>query len=137
QLELIPDSAATKVTWPSPMLPAIPGLLEEHAARRVCVLASGDPMFFGVGSTLVRLLGAEAVRVLPHPSSVSLACARLGWAMQEIEVVSLVGRPVELLHPVIAPNRRLLVLSADASTPATVRELLRARGFGSSTLTVL
>jgi precorrin-6B C5,15-methyltransferase / cobalt-precorrin-6B C5,C15-methyltransferase len=137
QLALVPDNDATKVTWPSPMLPAIPGLLAEHAGRRVCVLASGDPMFFGVGSTLVRLLGAEAVRVIPHPSSVSLACARLGWAVEEVEVVSLVGRPVELLHPAIQPNRRVLVLSADAETPTAVRELLRDRGFESSRLTVL
>jgi precorrin-6B C5,15-methyltransferase / cobalt-precorrin-6B C5,C15-methyltransferase len=137
QLALVPESGATKVTWPSPMVPAIPGLLGEHAGRRVCVLASGDPMFFGVGTTVVRLLGAEAVRVIPHPSSVSLACARLGWAVEEVEVVSLVGRPVELLHPAVQPNRRVLVLSADGSTPARVVELLHARGFGPSTVTVL
>ena len=57
------------------------------------VLASGDPMFYGIGSTLVRLLGAERVPVLPHPSSVSLAAARLGWPLDDVEVVSLVGRP--------------------------------------------
>lgn len=136
QLSLV-ASAATKVTWPSPMLPAIPGLLASFAGRRVCVLASGDPMFFGVGSTLVRLLGAEAVRVVPHPSSVSLACARMGWAVEDVEVVSLVGRPVELLHPAVQPNRRVLVLSADGDTPARVVELLRERGFGPSTVTVL
>ena len=137
QLALVPTSAATKVTWPSPMVPAIPGLLEAHAGRRACVLASGDPMFYGVGSTLVRLLGADAVRVIPHPSSVSLACARLGWPVEEVEVVSLVGRPVELLHPAVQPNRRVLVLSADGETPAKVAELLRARGFESSMVTVL
>ena len=137
QLALVPDLDATKVTWPSPMLGALPGLLEEHAGRRVCVLASGDPMFFGVGTTLVRLLGAEEVRVLPHPSSVSLACARLGWAVEDVEVVSLVGRPVELLHPAVQPNRRILVLSADGSTPTRVVELLRDRGFGPSFVSVL
>lgn len=137
QLALVPDTDATKVTWPSPMLPAIPDLLAEHAGRRVCVLASGDPMFYGVGTTLVRLLGVDDVRVLPHLSSVSLACARLGWAVEEVEVVSLVGHPVELLHPAVTPNRRLLVLSADSHTPKRVVELLRDRGFGSSAVTVL
>jgi precorrin-6B C5,15-methyltransferase / cobalt-precorrin-6B C5,C15-methyltransferase len=137
QLAMLPDAAATKVTWPSPMLPAIPGLLEEHASRRVCVLASGDPMFFGVGSTLVRLLGPAAVRVIPHVSSASLACARMGWAVEEVDVVSLVGRPVETLHPAVQPNRRVLVLSADETTPAQVVELLRDRGFRPSGVTVL
>jgi precorrin-6Y C5,15-methyltransferase (decarboxylating) len=85
----------------------------------------------------VRLLGADGPRVIPHVSSVSLACARMGWATEEVEVVSLVGRPVELLHPVVQPNRRLLVLSADGQTPAQVVELLRDRGFGPSGVTVL
>jgi precorrin-6Y C5,15-methyltransferase (decarboxylating) len=137
QLALVPALDATKVTWPSPMLPAISGLLEEHAGRRVCVLASGDPMWFGVGTTLVRMLGVDRVTVIPHPSSVSIACARLGWAVEDVEVVSLVGRPVELLFPLLQPNRRLLILSSDSGSPVQVVELLRMKGFGSSRVTVL
>ncbi|WP_245614540.1 precorrin-6y C5,15-methyltransferase (decarboxylating) subunit CbiE [Actinokineospora inagensis] len=133
QLALLPsDIVAERITWPSPLLPAIPGLLAEH--DDLCVLASGDPMFHGIGSTLSRF--AE-VRVLPHPSSVSLACARLGWAVQDVEVVSTVARPVERLHAVLHPGRRVLVLSSDGSTPAAVAALVRDRGFGSSEITVL
>ncbi|MBB4910961.1 precorrin-6y C5,15-methyltransferase (decarboxylating) subunit CbiE [Actinophytocola algeriensis] len=135
QLALLPDSGATRVTWPSPMLPAVEPLLAEHAGRRVCVLASGDPMFFGVGGTLVRLFGAGAVRVFPHPSSVSLACARLGWPVEDVDVVSLVGRPVSSL--IALPHRRMLVLSAGADTPAEVAALLTDRGFGPTAMTVL
>ena len=86
--------AAVRSPWPSPLLSALPGLLEKYRGRRLCVLASGDPMFFGIGSSLVRLVGAERVRVIAHPSSVSLACARLGWPVEDPEVVSLVGRPL-------------------------------------------
>jgi len=121
---------ATKVTWPSPMLPAIPGCSRSTPGAGVCVLASGDPMFFGVGSTLVRRLGADGVRVIPHVSSVSLACARMGWAAEDVEVSAWIGRPVELLHPAVQPNRRVLVLSADGQTPYEVVELLRDRGLG-------
>ncbi|HEX6352704.1 precorrin-6y C5,15-methyltransferase (decarboxylating) subunit CbiE [Actinophytocola sp.] len=135
QLGLLPDSDATRVAWPSPMLPAVEPLMAEHDGRHVCVLASGDPMFFGVGGTLARLLGAGALRVIPHPSSVSLACARLGWLVEDVEVVSLVGRPVESL--LVLPNRRVLVLSAGAETPTKVAELLRSRGFGPTPMTVL
>ncbi|MEV0753482.1 precorrin-6y C5,15-methyltransferase (decarboxylating) subunit CbiE [Streptosporangium sp. NPDC050280] len=126
-----------RVVWPSPLLPALPALLASHRGRRVCVLASGDPMFHGIGTTLVRLLGAGRVRVLPHPSSVSLACARLGWAADRVEVVSLVTRPLEVLHPVVHEGRRVLVLSADGRTPARVAGLLAARGYGASTVTVM
>ncbi|CAO5189023.1 Precorrin-6Y C(5,15)-methyltransferase (decarboxylating) [Frankia sp. AiPs1] len=103
----------------------------------VCVLASGDPMFYGIGVTLVRLLGARRVRVVPHPSSVSLACARLGWAVQDVDVVSAVGRPLDRVRLLLAPGRRLLVLSADRSTPGALASLLVDSGYGASPMTVL
>ncbi|GAA3075204.1 precorrin-6y C5,15-methyltransferase (decarboxylating) subunit CbiE [Streptosporangium carneum] len=141
QLALIPEPAtaqgAERLAWPSPMLPALPGLLAANRGRRVCVLASGDPMFHGVGTTLVRLLGADRVRVLPSPSSVSLACARLGWAVDRVEVVSLVTRPVEAVRGAVHEGRRVLVLSADGRTPARVAALLAAQGYGASPVTVL
>jgi precorrin-6Y C5,15-methyltransferase (decarboxylating) len=86
---------------------------------------------------VVKLLGAGRVTVLPHPSSASLACARLGWPLDGVEVVSAVGRPVSLLHPALHPGHRVLVLSADGATPAAVAALLDARGYGDSELTVL
>ncbi len=138
QLDLVPPQVtAERVPWPSPLTGALPGLVEQHAGRAVVVLASGDPMLSGIGTTLTRLLGAGRVRVLPAPSSVSLACARLGWAVEETEVVTLVGRPVELLHPHVQPGRRLLVLGSDGGTPAQVAALLAARGYGQSPVTVL
>jgi precorrin-6Y C5,15-methyltransferase (decarboxylating) len=138
QLDLLPAAvAAERVAWPSPLLPALPGLLEAHRDRRVAVLASGDPMFHGIGATLVRMLGAEAVRVLPHPSSVSLAAAQLGWPLADVDVLSLVTAPVDTLHALVNPGRRILVLSAGADTPARVAGLLRERGYGGAALTVL
>jgi len=138
QLALVPaDVAAERVPWPSPMTPALAGLPAEHPGRRVVVLASGDPMLSGVGTSLVRLFGADAVEVLPHPSSVTLACARLGWAVEETTVVTLVGRPVELLAPHALPGRRLLVLGSDGRTPAELAARLVAWGYGASRLTAL
>ncbi|MGY1943184.1 bifunctional cobalt-precorrin-7 (C(5))-methyltransferase/cobalt-precorrin-6B (C(15))-methyltransferase [Nocardia asiatica] len=138
QLALVPpDVAARRVSWPSPLSPALPGLLEQHADARLCVLASGDPMFYGIGVTLARLLGAPALRVLPQPSSASLACARLGWPLAETPVVSVVGRPLATVLPELADRRRLLVLSVDEHTPRELAHLLGRHGFGGSELTVL
>jgi precorrin-6Y C5,15-methyltransferase (decarboxylating) len=138
QLDLLPPgTAAERIPWPSPLLPAVPGLLAEHSTRRVCVLASGDPMFFGIGRALVRAVGAQRLRVLPHPSSASYACALLGWPLEDTEVVSLVGRPLDALALPLHPGRRLLVLSAGADTPAAVAGLLRERGFGPTRVRVL
>ncbi|THG76081.1 precorrin-6y C5,15-methyltransferase (decarboxylating) subunit CbiE [Pseudomonas sp. A-1] len=135
QLALLPRCVgATRACWPSPFdLAAV-------LARRgtpTCVLASGDPMFYGVGASLARALPAGELRVLPSPSSVSLAAARLGWALQDCTVVSLVARPLAALNRHLQPGARLLVLSEGAATPAQVAELLRERGFGLSRLSLL
>jgi precorrin-6Y C5,15-methyltransferase (decarboxylating) len=130
-------SDARRVSWPSPLLPALPTLLEAHPGQVRCVLASGDPMFFGIGATLVRLLGADQVRVLPHPSSMSLACARLGWPIETVETVSVVGRPIASVRRVLRSGQRVLVLGLDAATPAAVATLLVGSGYGASTLSVL
>ncbi|GJF27386.1 precorrin-6Y C5,15-methyltransferase [Kitasatospora sp. NE20-6] len=138
QLALLPaEAAAARVAWPSPLLPAVPGLLAEHAGRRICVLASGDPMFFGIGRALADAVGPDRLHVLPHPSSVSYACARLGWPAEDTEVVSLVGRPLDTLTAALSDGRRLLVLSADAATPGQVAALLTARGYGAGRMRVL
>ncbi|MEV6847698.1 precorrin-6y C5,15-methyltransferase (decarboxylating) subunit CbiE [Actinoplanes sp. NPDC051411] len=138
QLDLLPaEVAAERVAWPSPLLPALPDLLEAHAGRRRAVLASGDPMFHGIGATLVRLLGAARVRALPHPSSASLAAARLGWPLATTEVVSLVTADPAVLRRALNPGRRLLVLARDAGTPALVASLLTGCGYGEATVTVL
>ncbi|MGW6912391.1 precorrin-6y C5,15-methyltransferase (decarboxylating) subunit CbiE [Kitasatospora sp. NPDC054939] len=139
QLDLLPaaEVPAERVPWPSPLRPAVRDLLARHEGRRVAVLASGDPLFFGIGRTLAETVGADRLDVLPHPSSVSYACARLGWPLEATEVVSLVGRPLETLVLALHPGRRLLVLSADADGPAAVAGLLTAHGFGASRLRVL
>ncbi|WP_052411312.1 bifunctional cobalt-precorrin-7 (C(5))-methyltransferase/cobalt-precorrin-6B (C(15))-methyltransferase [Streptomyces sp. NRRL S-118] len=139
QLALLPHDAcrAERVAWPSPLRPAVPRLLDEHAGRTVAVLASGDPMFYGIGRALAETVGPERLHVLPHPSSVSYACARLGWPQEDTTTVTLVGRPLASLAAALHDGRRLLVLAAGARTPGEVAELLRERGFGPSRLDVL
>ena len=121
--------------WPSPLLPALPELFAGLRGRRVCALASGDPMHYGLGATLARVLGP--VEVLTHPSSIALACARMGWAAESVEVVSAVGRPLAAVRRVLAPGARVLVLSEGADTPGALAALLADDGWGDSALTVL
>lgn len=130
---------ARREAWPQPFSVApLLALRGSHSDGhgRVCVLASGDPMCFGVGATLARHVPIDEMDVLPAPSSLSLAAARLGWALQDVAAVSLVGRPLDALRRHLFTRSRVLALSADGRTPAALAALLVAQGFGATCLTV-
>lgn len=134
QLDLLDHTVtARRWEWPSPMMPALRTLLE-HGEHDVHVVASGDPLLHGVGNTLIRLHGPDRVTVLPHVSSVTLACARVGWAVQDTEIISLVTT-----DPPTAVRRggQAVVLSRDGSSPAAVARLLADTGRGDSVMTIL
>lgn len=132
QLDLLDGTVtASRHAWPTPMLPALEAL---DPSADIHVVASGDPLLHGIGGTLIRLHGAERVRVLPHVSSVTLACARMGWTAQDTEVISLVSAPV---HTAVRRGGQAVVLCRDASTPAVLAALLAETGRGSSEFTVL
>ncbi|TYL49550.1 precorrin-6y C5,15-methyltransferase (decarboxylating) subunit CbiE [Nocardioides sp. BGMRC 2183] len=123
-------------TWPRPLAAGLPELLADVAERRVVVLASGDPLRSGIGTTLAGLLGTR-LRVLPSVSSVTLARARMGWSAEETEAVTVVGRALDVVRRQLAPARRLVVLSSDETTPAALAGLVCEEGFAATTLTVL
>jgi precorrin-6Y C5,15-methyltransferase (decarboxylating) len=136
QLELLPELPGARRPWPSPIGP----LVDELAARTegaTCVLASGDPMLHGIGATLARRVGPERLVVHPHPSAFALACARLGWPAAEVELVSAVGRPPEVVARALAPGRRLVAYATGAGGAAGVARVLRDRGYGASRMVVL
>ena len=135
QLDLLPACIrGERQLWPSPFSPA-PVLASR--GEPVCVLASGDPMFFGVGASLARQIPADEMLILPAPSSCSLAAARMGWALQDTLTLSVVARPVAALNAHWSSGVRLLVLSNDGQSPAAIAGQLRQRGFGPSRLSVL
>ncbi len=135
-LAMVPDDGRERLEWPSPLAAALPEI-EKRRGRAVCVLASGDPMHCGIGGVLARRIPPEETTVIPAASAFSLACARLGWARDDVDCLSLHGRPIELLQSFLQPGARLLVLTQDGTTPGRVAALLRARGFGPSRLVVL
>ncbi|CAG8869450.1 Precorrin-6Y C(5,15)-methyltransferase [decarboxylating] [Pseudomonas fluorescens] len=134
QLELLPRCiGGERLTWSSPFSLAPVLALQ---GEPVCVLASGDPMYYGVGASLARHVPAADMQVLPMPSSCSLAAARLGWPLQEVVTVSVVARPLASLNRHLYSGVRLLALSNDGESPAAIAGLLRERGFGPSRLQV-
>ncbi|WP_017613730.1 precorrin-6y C5,15-methyltransferase (decarboxylating) subunit CbiE [Nocardiopsis salina] len=139
-LAMLPEQPGQRrEPWPSPLREGLPGLLWGlgDGDGPVVALASGDPFVSGIGTTLVDLLGSDAVRVEPAVSSVSLARARMNWPAERCTVVSLVGRDARLILPHLGPRRRLLVLSSGPETPARVAALLTGAGHPACRMTVL
>ncbi|WP_428699420.1 precorrin-6y C5,15-methyltransferase (decarboxylating) subunit CbiE [Stappia sp.] len=134
--ELVTALGKSVTPWPSPFEAGV-GMLLAGRGTPTVVLASGDPMWFGVGATLSRALAPHEMLVLPAPSSLSLAAARLGWPLQESEILSLHGRPLDLLRGVLFPGARILCLTSGANAAHEISDLLTDEGYGASRITVL
>jgi precorrin-6Y C5,15-methyltransferase (decarboxylating) len=134
-LQMAGGPPAEALVWRQPLVDTIP-LIVARRGEPVCVLASGDPMWFGVGATLARHIPPEEMVVLAHPGAFSLAAARLGWALQDCLTLSAHGRALEALGLNFVPGRKLLVLTENGASPAALARLLTERGFGPSRMCV-
>ncbi len=136
-LAMVPaDHPAERLTWANPLSATVDAILRRRGSR-VCVLATGDPMWYGIGVTLAREVAAEERVIVPAASAFSLACARMGWPLAEVETLTLHGRPLDLLRGFLAPGARLVMLANDGDTPGEIAALLAGAGYGESRITVL
>jgi precorrin-6B C5,15-methyltransferase / cobalt-precorrin-6B C5,C15-methyltransferase len=135
-LAMVAEGDAERIVWERPLVRTIDAI-EARRGRRVTVLASGDPMWYGIGATLTLRFPREEMTILPQPSAFSLAAARLGWPLADCATITLHGRPLDILRLHLAPRRRILILSEDRDTPRAVADLLTGLGWGPSCLTVL
>ena len=135
-LEMVPsERSAERLVWERPLAGTI-DTIAANRGRRVVVLASGDPLWYGVGAVLARRFPPDEMIILPQPGAFSLAAARLGWPLAECAVISLHARPLDSLRLHLTPGRRILALSEDGETPAGVAALLTELGWGRTRLTV-
>ena len=135
-LAMLPtDDTREKLLWESPLQATVDEIIRRRG-ESICVLASGDPMCHGIGVTLSRRIPIAEMTIIPTASAFSLVCARLGWALADVETFSLTNRPIASIALGLYPGALLLVLSADRHTPDLVAQMLTQRGFGGSLMTV-
>jgi precorrin-6Y C5,15-methyltransferase (decarboxylating) len=134
-LAFLPEDGRPRVPWPSPLsdlIDQIPG----YRGKKLCVLTTGDPFFFGIGAILAEKIPIEEMKVYPAPSSFNLALSRLGWSLPGVRAISLHGRPLRSLLPHLVDKARLAILTANRNSPGEIAGLLEAEGFGGSILHV-
>jgi precorrin-6Y C5,15-methyltransferase (decarboxylating) len=142
-LKMIPeDWEGERIVWPLPIRDAVTKIVswrpaESGSGKIVAVMASGDPLCYGIAAKLLRHLPIEEIWIKPALTTFSLICSRVGWSLPDVETLTIHGRPVEMLHPFVQPGAKLLVLNKDEGSPKQTAKLLNARGFGKSRITVL
>ena len=133
-LSKVPLGGEQRIDWDGDFDAAF-DKIEKMKDRRVVVLASGDPLHYGVGANIVRRFGADQVNVIPAPGAFSLVAADLGWPLADVKCLTVHGRALEAVTLYLTPGRRLLVLSWDGETPEKLAGLLT--GWGPSRIPVL
>lgn len=111
-------------------------ILQELGQTNIVILASGDPLYFGIGTWLNRNFTAHQIHFYPAVSSIQVACHKLGITLQEAHVLSVHGRPVESIRRHLKPNRNLILLTDSKSTPQVLAQECVDAGLTESVLHV-
>ncbi len=136
-LAMLPKNiAAEKISWPSPLMKMVEDVIAMRG-RQIVILATGDPMHYGIGVTFAKRLSTDDYKIYTSPSAFSLAAARLGWDLSRTATLTLHGRPLELIIPHLYGGAQILALSDDGDTPSKLAALLDDLGYGASELCVL
>ena len=135
-LGMLPPSKPGRMEWPQPFS-AVVDMIKPLRGRSTVILATGDPMNYGVARKLLEFIPFEEMRIIPHLSAFSLAAARMGWSLPDCDTLTLHGRDAANIEAFVQPCAKLIVLTADAGTIAEVARRLLARGFEKSIITVL
>ena len=133
--DLLGEHDKEQITWGNNFSETVEKIIALKP-RKVCILATGDPMFFGIGSTLTRYVNADETEIVPSPSIFSLICAKLMWSQRDAVAVSLHGREINSLLRFLHPGANLVLLSHDEQTPKKVAELLCDSGYAKTKMHV-
>ncbi len=126
---------ARTIVYPSPFS-GLEKLLRASTGKRVTLLASGDPLLFGIGTWLRKHLPGSCLRFHPNVSAIQAAFGAIGLPWHDAKIISLHGRPMHRLLTSLRMNRRYAVLTDADNHPAAIAGFLEASGFGQSTVWV-
>ena len=124
QLAFFPDHPGRKVILKKNLKEVLKDVQELSAQYNVAVLASGDPLFYGIGSLVVRAVGAEHVDIIPAPSSIQQAFARIAKPSADAKIISVHGRTIEGLVTKLQKTPKAALFTDSENSPQRVAQLL-------------
>ncbi len=116
-LAFFPQFAGERIVLKGGLTAALERIAERAGEHNVCILASGDPLFFGVGTLVINKIGAEHVEVLPQPSAMQWAFARVGLKWDDAALISLHARPREGFVTRLKRCAKAACFTDDTNTP--------------------
>ena len=134
-LRLLGLSGSKVLEWPVPFSDGLK-LLDKYKGKKVVVLVSGDPFWYGAAATILRKFSFDEIEVFPGPSTFGWAAARMGWSIEDISCVGLHAKPVEHIRSLIAPKRKILALMRDGDQVKSLAHYLSKLGFGQTKIRV-
>lgn len=133
---MIAQDDRPRITWQSPFADTLHAIAAQRP-RKIAVIATGDPLCYGVGNWLLTRFSLDEMVIIPGVSAFALACARMGWPQHKVVLHTLHGRDDKSIRSVFAPQQKIIVLSEDATTPKTVCAHLVELGYERSKVSVL
>jgi precorrin-6B C5,15-methyltransferase / cobalt-precorrin-6B C5,C15-methyltransferase len=135
-LAMLPTMDAQHQEWPQPFS-AVVEQLKPLRGHPTVILATGDPMNYGVARKILTFIPKSEVKIITHLSAFSLAAAQMGWSLPDCDCFTVHGRPAANVETFIQPEAHLLILTEDETSISEVCRRLIARGFETSDVTVL
>ena len=132
QISVIENLLNNQETHHFPKFSELPKWLskqEEKGAKNIVILASGDPLYFGIGRWFSQQYEKKQLRFYPAVSSIQAACHEIGLSLQDVDVISLHGRPLHSIRRYLKQNQTLLMLTDKNSSPSEIVKECHRLGF--------
>lgn len=127
-LALFPQVEAQKVAIREDLGEIEKVIKDNFGCKRIRVLASGDPNFFGIARYLVGQVGKDVIEIIPNISSIQLAFAKIKESWEDAAFLSLHARPLERLLDLIQQHSKLCLLTDGRNSPDAIGRFLLDRG---------
>ena len=136
ELKQLEGFAGEAHPWPTPFLDIIDTLKARQGSDTV-ILATGDPLWYGVGAVLLRHFSIDEMEIIPAVSGFQLAAGRMGWPLHETLCLTVHARPHEAIVSHLAPSAKMLILAHDCHSAGVIAALISDAGYGSAEITAL
>ena len=121
--------------WPNPFEKLISDL-KKNKGKKTVLLVSGNAFWFGLGTRIAIEFSREEWQCFQAPSSFSLACAEMGWNMENILFFGLHAKKYEVLRTYLAPKVKFIILLKNGESVKSLGNFFTKLGFGESDFTI-